>query len=239
MSRRMRRRHTEGDTRTSSNDSRSLLPTPAPPRKIFRHLTVIFRSGRRKTGLSRYPTDNYSEESACSSESQASSSSVEGGESIAEEALSNQNRVERVPSIYEDAVEIRVSSVASAILSAATSSARVPTPSKGLEKAHDSADPAYAALMPILCELDALAEHPNCKAIAAQHNDEDYQQFWETFSQLSAKDVLCAVYAIRAGALEIPDVSDDSVGFPRAFIVCALWALLASGLALYLYFRAV
>ncbi|KAI0654601.1 hypothetical protein C8Q70DRAFT_925563, partial [Cubamyces menziesii] len=98
-------------------------------------------------------------------------------------------------------------------------------------------DPAYAALMPILYELEAMHELPRCKAVAAEHNDEDYMQFWETFSQLSAKDILSAVYAIRAGVLDAPipcDAGAASTG--AAVVLCAFWGFSASVVALYLYF---
>lgn len=103
--------------------------------------------------------------------------------------------------------------------------------------APDGVDPAYAALMPILHELDALAEHPRYAAIAASHGDADYAHFWETFAQLSARDVLFAVYALRAEAADGVQLESEGQGplLTMLAVVLALWASGASVLAVYLY----
>ncbi|KAJ3008623.1 hypothetical protein NUW54_g3083 [Trametes sanguinea] len=238
MSRRLRRRHTEGDSSPFDvKEGGFLQGLPASSRKIFRQVAVVFRP-RRKTVSSASPPESLSEVSSASASGTSLSSNGDLPVDIDALRVEGPERLRRTPSVHEDAVEIRVSSVATAIINAATTGARAPTPIKNLDEKIDcSSDPAYAALMPILYELDALAENPRCKAIAAQNDDDDYRQFWETFSQLSAKDVLCAVYAIRAGALEMPDISDSTTTFPVAGLLCALWGLLASTLALYLYLR--
>ncbi|CDO75155.1 hypothetical protein BN946_scf184590.g12 [Trametes cinnabarina] len=222
VSRRLRRRHTEGDNSLFSGNT--VVPSPATPsRNILRQVAVLFRP-RRKT-VSSGSADASSDASISTSQSCASSSSAgHNTEMLAGEGSE---------------VGLRGLVTLRPIINAATTNARAPTPAKVPdEKADGPTDPAYAALMPILYELDALAEHPRCKAIAAEHNDEDYRQFWETFSQLSAKDVLCAVYAIRAGALEIPEVSDNRTMSPGVVFLCAMWGFLASTLALYLYLHA-
>ncbi|OSC98318.1 hypothetical protein PYCCODRAFT_1471107 [Trametes coccinea BRFM310] len=240
MSRRLRRRHTDGDSSSfNANEVGLLKALPASPRKFFRQVAVTFRP-RRKTISSNSPSDALSEASRSSASASGTSLSSEG-DPLVDLGTAQQKGLEspkRTPSMYGDAGEIRVSSIATAIINAATTGVRAPTPIDHLDEKMDcSTDPAYAALMPILYELDALAEHPRCKAIAAQHDDDDYRRFWETFSQLSDKDVLCAVYAIRSGALEIPEFSDGASTFSGARFLCALWALLSSIVALYLYLR--
>ncbi|KAI1787095.1 hypothetical protein LXA43DRAFT_737722 [Ganoderma leucocontextum] len=97
-------------------------------------------------------------------------------------------------------------------------------------------DPAYKALLPIFYGLETITLSPYRRSLGEEHEDEDYSKFWETFGQLSAREVLYAVYAIRAGALiapiESPNPNDD---LPVLTTFCALWAALATILAVYFY----
>lgn len=93
--------------------------------------------------------------------------------------------------------------------------------------------------MPILYELDAFAERPRYAAIAASHDDPDYARFWEAFAQLSAREVLLAVYALRAGAFDEPHimvVGNESPASAMVVVVLTLWAIGASALVIYLYY---
>ncbi|EJF58904.1 hypothetical protein DICSQDRAFT_172563 [Dichomitus squalens LYAD-421 SS1] len=113
-----------------------------------------------------------------------------------------------------------------------------PSPSLAVQKPETlpPIDPAYRVLLPILHELDEMTINPRCRTIAEEHQDEDYSQFWEIFSQVSAKEILDAVYAIRAGVLDIPAdpcSRDDSFLLTTLFV---LWAGSATLLSMYLYF---
>ncbi|KAI0632613.1 hypothetical protein C8Q77DRAFT_829734 [Trametes polyzona] len=107
----------------------------------------------------------------------------------------------------------------------------------------DPATLAHTALAQIIWELDALAEHPRYAAIAASHGDADYALFWDAFGQLSAREVLMAVYALRSGALDEPDLSELTVGggppgdvWAMVVVVLGVWALGASAMVGYLLF---
>ncbi|RPD72737.1 hypothetical protein L226DRAFT_614617 [Lentinus tigrinus ALCF2SS1-7] len=110
----------------------------------------------------------------------------------------------------------------------ANTMSRPPTPSIA-----ESIDPAYRALMPILHGLEAITENPRRTSISEEFNDDGYVQFWETFAQLSPKEILYAVYAIRGGALDVQ--FDTPSGHPRLVLLLALWALAATGFAVYMY----
>ena len=98
-------------------------------------------------------------------------------------------------------------------------------------------DPAYRALLPIVYGLEAITSNPRRRSVGEKHDDEDYAKFWETFGQLSAKEVLYAVYAIRDGALDVRiESSGEHPDLPLLTTFCALWAALATILAMYFYF---
>ncbi len=91
--------------------------------------------------------------------------------------------------------------------------------------------------MPIVYGLETITTNPRRHSVGEEHDDEDYTKFWETFGQLSAKEVLYAVYAIRAGALDVPTIESPSQHSDLALLTtfCALWAALATILAMYFY----
>ncbi|KAI0654606.1 hypothetical protein C8Q70DRAFT_1058370 [Cubamyces menziesii] len=226
----LRRRHTDSESGagdpSSSNSSMSVLPT-SPTKKLFRNVALI---------LTPEASNSSAYESLTSSRSSGAEVAFDVAQVLGTISTSG-------GSIYEDAIECRVAPVPVAKSNALLGSVNLrtsssSTPSKSQEQeAEAPVDPAYAALMPILYELEAMHELPRCKAVAAEHNDEDYMQFWETFSQLSAKDILSAVYAIRAGMLDAPipcDAGAASAG--AAVVLCAFWGFSASVVALYLYF---
>ncbi|KAJ8454176.1 hypothetical protein ONZ51_g13182 [Trametes cubensis] len=239
----LRRRHTDSESGagdpSSSSSSMSVLPT-SPTKKLFRNVALILTPGRHKRAIRRRA---YSEASNSSAYESLTSSRSSGAEVAFDVAQVLGTISTSGGSIYEDAIECRVAPVPVAKSNALLGSVNLrtsssSTPSKPQEQeAEAPVDPAYAALMPILYELEAMHELPRCKAVAAEHNDEDYMQFWETFSQLSAKDILSAVYAIRAGVLDAPipcDAGAASTG--AAVVLCAFWGFSASVVALYLYF---
>ncbi|KAI0328815.1 hypothetical protein GY45DRAFT_944880 [Cubamyces sp. BRFM 1775] len=235
----LRRRHTDSesgaDDPSSSSGSMSVLPT-SPTKKLFRNVALILAPGRHKRMARRRAYSEASSSSAYESLSSSRSSGV-GAQLDVTEVLNTISA--SAGSIYEDAMECRaaptLATQSDAKLCPVT---RVSTSSTSHEQDQAGAplDPAYAALMPILYELEAMHDHPRCKAVAAEHNDEDYMQFWETFSQLSAKDILSAVYAIRAGVLDAPIPCDGGAASTGAVVLCAFWGFSASVIALYLYF---
>ncbi|KAH9900724.1 hypothetical protein C8Q73DRAFT_786150 [Cubamyces lactineus] len=233
----LRRRHTDsesGANESSSSSSMSVLPT-SPTKKLFRNVALILTPGRHKKATRRRA---YSEASNSSAYESLTSSRSSGAEVTLDVAEVLGTVSTSAGSIYEDAIECRVSPVPPLkpnALCPANPRASIPSGSEEQE-AEVPVDPAYAALMPILYELEAMHELPRCKAVAAEHNDEDYMQFWETFSQLSAKEILSAVYAIRAGVLDAPISCDGGAASTGAVVLCAFWGFSASVIALYLYF---
>ncbi|KAM5534133.1 hypothetical protein V8D89_012153 [Ganoderma adspersum] len=105
------------------------------------------------------------------------------------------------------------------------------------QKDLSSVDPAYRALLPIVYGLEEIIFNPRRRSLGEEHGDEDYTKFWETFGQLSAKEVLHAVYVIRSGALK-PCIESPSQHSDLSFLTtfCALWAGLATIVAFYFYF---
>ncbi|KAI0365841.1 hypothetical protein BV20DRAFT_707169 [Pilatotrama ljubarskyi] len=242
---RLPRRHTESETSIDrSGDIQDDASLPTSPKKILRNMAVVFRSTRQKRHLADSThglTNTTSAEMARRGNSDSTLASTSEEEScVVPINETNSVTLEDTSSIYEDttdAIELLLSTVESGSPGdAASGNAPSDTSETGekMQPTEDHADAAYAALMPILYELEAFAEHPKHRAIAADNADEDYSQFWETFAQLSAKEVLYAVYAIRSGILDMPDHVDNTRG-DTVVVLLALWGLVASALSMYLY----
>ncbi|KAI0742248.1 hypothetical protein C8Q80DRAFT_1356040 [Daedaleopsis nitida] len=107
----------------------------------------------------------------------------------------------------------------------------------GVQQPPDGVDPAYRALHLILQELDTItaSTSPRHTAIAEEFHDEGYAHFWETFAQLSPKEILYAVYAIRAGALDVPAEPARGCECSAMTALFALWAIVATAATVYLY----
>ena len=78
--------------------------------------------------------------------------------------------------------------------------------------------------------------NPRCGTIGEEHGDEDYTEFWNTFSHMTAEEVLHAVYAIRAGALDIPDTPCRHDDMTWLAVFCCIWAIASTLLSICLYF---
>ncbi|OJT14566.1 hypothetical protein TRAPUB_8899 [Trametes pubescens] len=260
----VQRRHTDGEALVRADESRDDTPpvvAPLSPRKLFRGAAGVFLSARRKRSKAPVPASTASNEALADAVGDSASASGEPPCSDASDSVLSDNPLlgehgpEAAESIYEDAVdalpaffeaaagahglsELRHADALSS-RPTDTESAKLPFGREADADADDDVDPAYAALMPILYELDALAENPRHTAIAASHGDADYAHFWETFAQLSARDVLFAVYALRAEAADGPHLESEGQGplLMVLAVVSALWASGASVLALYLYFH--
>ena len=89
--------------------------------------------------------------------------------------------------------------------------------------------------MPILLGLEAITENPRRAAISEEFNDEGYVQFWEAFAQLTPKEILHAVYAMRDGPLDVR--CNIPHGYPGLTYLLALWALVATGITVLMYIQ--
>ncbi|KAI0753802.1 hypothetical protein C8Q74DRAFT_1373732 [Fomes fomentarius] len=98
-------------------------------------------------------------------------------------------------------------------------------------------DPAYRALMPILHQLESITENPRRNSVSEEFQDEGYVGFWETFAQLTPKEILYAVYAIRAGALDVQFEHTQGQEFSGVTLLLSLWAFAATVAVAYLYWR--
>ena len=96
-------------------------------------------------------------------------------------------------------------------------------------------EPAYRALVPVLSALETYTTNPRRTTIAEEHHDEGYEQFWEAFGQLSPKEILYAVYALRDGPHAVHFERES--GISAAAVVFALWALASTALCFWLYIR--
>ncbi|KAI0640865.1 hypothetical protein C8Q79DRAFT_920682, partial [Trametes meyenii] len=244
----VRRRNTDSDAaHDPARNAKSISMSPKYPTRLFRDMTGFFRSTKHK----RHSGASYSGRSDTS----RTHSQYPGTESARSSSLDEQRLAASglevpsvsapqpgcVPSIYEDASEATAfflppsqSSLPQDYATNELGSSFAPQAAEtsSTNRTSSDRDPAYTALVPILYEIDALTEHPKFKAIAVENHDEDYVRFWETFAQLSAKEVLYAVYAIRSGVLDVPLGDDHSTGIGMVFV--ALWALVASMACIYL-----
>ncbi|EIW57035.1 uncharacterized protein TRAVEDRAFT_73301 [Trametes versicolor FP-101664 SS1] len=261
----VQRRNTDGEAPVRADERQDDTPpvvAPLSPRKLFRGAAGVFISARHKRSKASVPASTASDEApedAVDDRASASSGEPPCSDEPEEKPLVGEDGPEAAESIYDDAVDALAAFFdaaagahgpsdirhADALSSrpADTESAKLPFRAGAGEEADadapDGVDPAYAALMPILHELDALAEHPRHAAIAASHGDADYAHFWETFAQLSARDVLFAVYALRAEAADGLQLESEGQGplLTVLAVVLALWASGASILAVYLYWH--
>ncbi|KAI0776539.1 hypothetical protein BD413DRAFT_668756 [Trametes elegans] len=230
----LRRRHTDGETVGSppANSGR-LLAAP----RFLRNVAVVFRSSRQKRPEALLSDEFESHISGESASTDATPSDTLDEESSIQSVRPIPDNVsEYAISVFEDAsdgMEIVLSPVSTSrqsfvdsplVDSPRTASPVLPGGDEASTHEDEAIDPAHAALMPILYELDALQDHPKHRAIAEEHHDENYTQFWEAFSQLSAKEVLYAVYAIRAGALDVPLDSDSPPRY-KLVLFLFLWAI--------------
>ncbi|KAI0351115.1 hypothetical protein OH77DRAFT_1593066 [Trametes cingulata] len=242
----LRRRHTDSGTSGGSLENvESLPPVPRSPRRILRDVAVIFRPTRRKRYFagSRHGRTTSAEPTSVH-DSEDDLSSPDKVDDCHLPSCASNHIADNTSSVYEDATDA-IELLLPLVDSPAPDdppNASIDTRCDTIETTEDmsttdaQADAAYNALMPILYELEALSEHPRLKTIASENADEDYSQFWETFAQLSAKEVLYAVYAIRSGMLDVPD-NLDAPSVSSTVILLAMWALAASALSVYLYTR--
>ncbi|KAI0820520.1 hypothetical protein BC628DRAFT_850401 [Trametes gibbosa] len=243
------------------------LINPASPRNLLRVFRSAKRKRTMdaQTARSNKPTCDDASHNSCTSSGPPSVPETASAEQelVSEPSVPCDDICEDALSIYEDALDVLFQSGAStserctsdAALSPAVSLRDFHTPNSNIQQlateappaiadthaevaADADADPASNALMSILYELDAFAEHPRHAAIAASHNDPEYVRFWEAFAQLTAREILLAVYALRAGAFDEPHIMVVGDAGPAGTVVAitlVLWAMSASGLAVYLY----
>ena len=95
-------------------------------------------------------------------------------------------------------------------------------------------DPAYRALVPVLAALEAYTDNPRRTTISEEFNDEGYARFWDTFAELSPKEILYAVYAMKDGGPQEVRLQTET---EHSFVtfVFALWALASTALCVWLY----
>ncbi len=91
--------------------------------------------------------------------------------------------------------------------------------------------------MPILHQLESITENPRRNSVSEEFQDEGYVVFWETFAQLTPKEILYAVYAIRAGALDVQFEPAQGQEFSGVTLLLSLWAFAATVAVAYLYWR--
>ncbi|KAH9846548.1 hypothetical protein C2E23DRAFT_890728 [Lenzites betulinus] len=265
---RIPRRNTDGEianrVHIGGQEDTIVHANQASPRNLLR----VFRSAKHKRTSNAFITRskhvqsddaNRHDASTASSSTSFPETASAGSDSVSEQNLQFDSVSEDALSIYEDAFDALFYSGASTserLTDDAVPSYRnsqVPDPNKEqVPRATpaisdtdaetpadtDPDDPAYSALMPILYELDAFSERSRYAAIAASHDDPDYARFWEAFAQLSAREVLLAVYALRAGAFDEPHimvVGNESPARAMAVAALTLWAVGASALVVYLY----
>ncbi|KAI0665511.1 hypothetical protein C8Q78DRAFT_1148620 [Trametes maxima] len=242
----MHRRNTDGDaTRDIESRMKYISMSPKSPKKLLRDMAGFFRSTKHKHSSASYSGSDASQDHSDHSDLLSIDQRILA---MSETHVRCIDVSEYAPSIYEDASDaVDFLLPPSPLPSCLSQDSAMNNPNRDLltlrraetpladritTQGTVDRDPAYTALVPILYEIDALADNPKFKTIAAENHDEDYERFWETFAQLSAKEVLSAVYAIRSGVLDVPLGDDRSIG--TGVVILALWACVASVGCIYL-----